>query len=148
MLDLVGDMGGFSDAIFILAGILVKQYNSALFQASISEQIPVSTKYKGDAKEMYSLKAKVARGEEVKLSAAGCQDLENQLKLNYLDALGFLSIMVGFCGLLCCRKSRAGLKYRQMNSASEKFERSLDIRRQVKTEIDLKLFLSSFMSPE
>ena len=46
VLNLIGDFGGFTDALALIFGLLVSFYSAYMFKATIAEEIPHSSSFK------------------------------------------------------------------------------------------------------
>ena len=42
-LDLLGDFGGFNDALFFFGGIFLASYSSRMFMSSIAAELPIKS---------------------------------------------------------------------------------------------------------
>ena len=127
-MDLLGDFGGFNDAIVFIVSTLFASYGARMYEDSIAKRLKITPKKKFRANhdaqiEAFRTKISDSQNDMLSLNQKDLQTLHSiiktsteKLKIPFIKALCYMK--------LCCRKDRH-IKARE--KTIERFEKCLDI---------------------
>ena len=146
LLTLIGDIGGFQGAIFMIPAFLMSFYTPKMFEASLLSEITVK-KPKKQGKRSKNRRRDEPPLEERLVNGQGILNSDDVADLIHEMAL-VKKVMTGFWETLChvkrcCGKNRR-VKLRE--KTAEKYQEHLDIRSFMSVETNLTLLLSLLLT--
>ena len=107
-MDLLGDFGGFNDALFFFGGLFLASYTSRIYSASIAAELPIKNNKKlktSKKKEISELYHKIKSGETRSLNTVDLQTINKSIEYNSSGKKLKVPLLKVLCYFrMCCRK--------------------------------------------
>ena len=146
VIDLLGDAGGFYGAIVSVFSSIVSWYSTRMYQASISNEMPVKANGRR-TKRKSSLQRKLdsPNWQNSSLAPDDIKILADEVKRVENNKLSFCDSICGSVKFLCRERSK---KQRLKKKTTELFENQLDIRSFVSVQKNLALLIWLMLTKE
>lgn len=152
LLSLLGDFGGFTDALSLILGTLTSIYSAKMYQAAIASELPAESV---NSRRFFHASSEATREDYRQLCRS--INLGNQLSRSDLSlihkAISWTSQRLkapSFYKQLCwvgllCRKDKRVRMQRQLSGV---FEASLDVKKRVEDHFKLRLLIDMLLTRE
>ena len=144
-LDLLGDVGGFNDAVTIFFVFVMAKYTETMFEGRLVkgtkvEEIQKKHRKNTGAGHLRGMQEKLKANFNVQLNRLELKDLI--LQFRHIRQLK-VPVFAYLCCLCCLKKSS---KRKLQSKVLDKFEKHLDIRSITKQQTDLKILIDCLLS--
>lgn len=146
--NLLGDVGGFYDGLFLIIGILLAPYTAAALKVDLINGRRIDVGYSSENRKIhYSSKYQNAMMEVMSFPNNSFISSNTLNFFSQMVQLSLVQVQSTFCGLLqdCCLQN-SGRK-RMKARVAEFMEERLDLRRIIQAQVDLKLLRDRLLSP-